>query len=656
MTRSTRSLLVFVCCAAGCSSNPNKHDTPVITVDTGVDANVDANANDAATPILPDRCTSGTFWTAGRKAFTNATDATNLTALDAEGVRILTVDVDGDGFSDLFIRKTGATSDDFTGTRATWLLHNKGDGTFEDVTQASGLVRGRFSPSADIGRPVEVAAFADVDNDGDLDAITAFSNDGSNPEGAEIMWNEGDGTFSLGPLDEPFRRAGEATSVSGLTWVDVDRDGRVDLWMGQGAVANQPLSDQLFMQQSDGTFVNATADRGVQTEDWTLAALNAGRAHTNAWSTAACDLDGDGNPELLAASYGRAPNKLFWNKGTTFENVSVASGYAFDQRTDWTDNESARCWCTLHPTDEDCAGVPAPRLIACNTDADAFRWNHSTDREPYRLGGNSGTTVCGDVDNDGDLDLLTTEIVHWDVGSSADPSELLYNDGASPPAFDRPGNDVTGLTRTHGQTWDDGDITGALFDFDNDGRLDVYIGSTDYGGTRALLYHQKVDGTFEAVPITDGIDHTSAHGVAVADYDHDGDLDIVLGHSRFRCSTGDHCYDSAHARYFQNEIGQDGNWVQLDLEGGDGSNRAAIGARVTVEADGVLQVREVGGGHGHYGIQHDLVQQVGLGASCTAKVTIRWPDADLTEQTFQVQSGYRYHVRQGAAPEPTNAE
>jgi enediyne biosynthesis protein E4 len=50
----------------------------------------------------------------------------------------------------------------------------------------------------------------------------------------------------------------------------------------------------------------------------------------------------------------------------------------------------------------------------------------------------------------------------------------------------------------------------------------------------------------------------------------------------------------------------------------------------------MIQVREVEGGHGHYGIQHPLRQHFGLGASCTAKVTVRWPDAALTTETFEL--------------------
>ena len=112
-----------------------------------------------------------------------------------------------------------------------------------------------------------------------------------------------------------------------------------------------------------------------------------------AWAGAACDLNRDGWPELLAASYGRAPNHLWLNEGGEFVNQSVASGFAFDDRIDWSDNESARCFCKLHPDEEDCAGVPAPALTACSSDADILRWDHDYDREPFRLGGNSGTTV-----------------------------------------------------------------------------------------------------------------------------------------------------------------------------------------------------------------------------------------------------------------------
>ncbi|HQP38721.1 MAG TPA: ASPIC/UnbV domain-containing protein, partial [Polyangiaceae bacterium] len=81
-----------------------------------------------------------------------------------------------------------------------------------------------------------------------------------------------------------------------------------------------------------------------------------------------------------------------------------------------------------------------------------------------------------------------------------------------------------------------------------------------------------------------------------------------------------------------------------------GTNRAAIGARVTVKAGGVTQTRDVGGGHGHFGAQDDLALHFGLGAECTAEVTIRWPDASLTTETFTLPAGHRFAIAQGGKP------
>ncbi len=623
-------------------------------------------------PGLEPICNAGTRWSPGTKAFEERAAAWGLATV--EGTRISTVDYDGDGWSDLLVRRGGDLPDGFFApepccadqscaegvscpVRRTWLLRNKGDKTFEDTTLASNLLVNRSEPNPEIGRPGSIYAFGDIDNDGDLDAYVGKTDNPNDPpsvETSEILLNNGDGTFALGPASSGVRVAsGDAPAAA--VFVDADRNGVLDLWVPQ-SLNLQPKQDKLYGGDGLGGFADVTLALGLGTSGWiVLGDLNEGRAHTVAWSGLACDLNGDGNAELLSASYGRAPNHLWQHVGDAlaplYENRSVVSGYAFDARVDWSDNESARCHCQLHPADPDCAGVPPPMYIACNTDADAFRWNHATDRNPYRLGGNSGATMCGDVDNDGDMDLLTTEIVHWDVGSSSDPSELLLNSGEPDVRFDRPGNEATGLVRVHDRVdWNDGDISGSLFDFDNDGWLDVYIGSTDYPGAVGLLFHNRGDGTFEAVPLADGIDHHRSHGSAVADYDHDGDLDIVVGHSRARCEAD--CYPTGEVRLFENVM-PTGNWLAVSLEGGPGSNRSAIGARVTVVAeDGTIQTKEVGGGHGHYGAQDDLTLHFGLGSACRAEVTVRWPDAALTSETASLVSGYRFRWVQGSAPEP----
>ena len=625
-----------------------------------------------ASVVLEPVCTSGTRWTPGTSIFTEVTSAWGLDGV--VGNRISTVDFDGDGWADLVVRRSAEGPDDFwqadpccaaktcpddfaCPVRRTWLLRNTGNGAFEDVTLSSGIIANRTETAADIYRPGSVYAFGDVDNDGDLDAYVGKADNSEEPslETSELMVNQGDGTFSLGPAESAIRvAAGDAPAAA--SFVDFDRNGLVDLWVPQSH-ALQPRQDKLYW--NDGSlFIDVTASVGLTTNSWVgLDDLDNALSHTVAWSGAACDLNDDGLPELLSASYGRAPNHLWQASGElsaiTWANRSIDSGYAFDHRTDWSDNESARCHCQLNPTDTDCAGVPPPEYIPCNSQADVFRWNHQTDRNPFRLGGNSGATRCADVNNDGQLDLLTTEIVHWDVGTSSDPSELLFNSGEPDVRFERPGNEVTGLVREHTiVSWNDGDISGAIFDFDNDGWPDVYIGSTDYPEAKGQLYHQLAPEQFEKVPYVDGIEHNRSHGTAVADFDHDGDLDIVVGNSRARCGGSTDCYPTANLRMFSNSLAQAGNWFQIALEGGAGSNRSAIGARVTVvAADGTTQTQEVGGGHGHYGAQHDLTLHFGLGTACSAQVTIRWPDAALSTDTYELVSGYRYRWLQGQPPE-----
>jgi hypothetical protein len=617
-------------------------------------------------------CSDGMRWQPGTPIYQEVASSWGLDGV--EGTRISAVDFDGDGWTDLVVRRGGDVADEFfapdpccaAGTcamgfdcpvRQTWLLRNSQNGSFEDVTLGSGIIQNRLEPNPDLGRPGSVYAFGDVDNDGDLDAYVGKTYDSAMPslETSELLLNDGDGTFSLGPAESGLRLA-TGDGPAGAAFVDFDRNGLLDVWVPQ-SVGLGPRQDHLYWGDGAGLFFDASGPTAMLTESWVaLDDLNEGRAHTVAWSALACDLNDDGNPELLAASYGRAPSHLWQATGEAYAisyvNRSVASGYAFDERVDWSDNESARCHCQLHPSDEDCAGVPPPMYIACASDADVFRWNHATDRQPYRLGGNGGATMCRDIDNDGDMDLLTSEIVHWDVGQSSDPSEILFNSGESDVRFERPGNDVTGLTREHTiVSWNDGDITGAIFDFDNDGWPDVYIGSTDYPEAKGLLFHQLAPGVFESVSAADGFEQNRSHGIAVADFDRDGDLDLVIGHSRARCSGSTDCYPTSQIRLFSNMLGQDGNWLQISLEGAPGSNRSAIGARVTVAAeDGTTQTQEVGGGHGHYGAQDDLVLHFGLGTACRAQVTVRWPDAALTTETFELVSGYRYRWLQATEP------
>ncbi|MCB9543469.1 MAG: CRTAC1 family protein [Myxococcales bacterium] len=677
--------LVTLCALPlGCTDDGGGDEPPVIIIggDAALDGGHDGDTPDAAEPDLgpeepgvdrvraPDVapvCNPGTLYTAGTALFAERTEEWGLAAIAVQGTRLSVGDVDGDGRADVFVRRGGRNSDLLTGDdtrrRHHWLLRNTGDG-FEDITEASGVLAVRGDYPLPVGRPVDVAAFADVDNDGDLDLYTGV--DVRDPvmigegdaafavaERSELMLNDGSGVFTLLGASHPLRRTNANDIPSGAAFVDFDRDGDIDLWMSQGGLG-APVQDRLWRGDGAGDFTDVTRLAGLETMLWQETdPINQGLAHTTAWSAAACDLNGDGAPELLAASYGRAPNHLWQASGTgggvRYTNRSVASGYAYDDDYTWEDNQFARCYCAANRAAEGCADVPAS-LLVCNQD----NWRHELDRQPFRLGGNSGATLCVDLNNDGALDLYTTEIRHWWAGMGADASEVLQNTGEPDVRFERPGREVVGNTLDHaGVSWDEGHISATWLDVDNDGRHEVYVGGTDYAGNRGLLYHNISpwggDIRFAPVPTRDFFEHNRSHGMAVADFDRDGDLDLLLGHSRARCDAAapNDCYPTMQVRAFENIYGQDGNWLQVDLVGGQGTNRAAIGARVEVATPAGVQVQEVGGGYGHFGAQDDRVLHFGLGPACDATVTVRWPDGTLSRERARLVSGHRYRWTQG---------
>jgi hypothetical protein len=664
------TLIVLSACSSGGSAPCAAGETCLpLDTDGGQDAahgDVSADGGDGTgdgSGALPEpRCGTADGWTPGAALFREVTDEWGLEGV--VGTTISVGDIDADGYPDVFVRDSAARWNDHgpEGNRAVWLLRNTGSG-FEDVTASSG-VEDRRAFDATRGRPIGVVAFADVDNDGDLDVYTGadtFDLTASANETSELMLNSGEGTFFFTSPDSALRRPGAADSPASASFTDVDRDGVVDLWVPQQEYTDPDAGhtipqDQLYRGLGDGRFDNATEVLGLTTEAWSdVAVINAGGAHSRAWSATACDLNDDGTPELLAAAYGRSPNHL-WESvaleagGFEWRNRSVASGYAFDDDRSWQDNEFAKCFCEANREADGCADVSAPR-VSCPTPAN---WRHDTDREAYRLGGNSGTTVCADLDNDGDLDLLTTEIKHWWAGDGADESTVLWNTGEAEVRFERRPRAETGLEVPHpsAPSWDEGHISATVLDVDNDGWPDIYIGGSEYAGNEGLLYRQRTPGVFELLGESSGLQHNRSLGVAAADFDRDGDLDLIVGHSRARCDASgpNDCYPTRQVRLFENVFGQDRGWVQLRLEGGEGSNRAAIGARVTVTAGGVTQTQEVGGGYGRSGAQNDLLLHFGLGDACDARVEVRWPDADLSTQTFDVVAGHRFHVVQGQPP------
>ena len=598
-------------------------------------------------------CEIGETWEPGISAFRDRTEEWGLVGIQAS--RLNVADIDGDGWPDLLVRNgSGPETFEEGESQSRWVLRNNRAGGFEDVSESSGLLG---------EQPGSVFAAGDVDNDGDLDVFIGTSR--TDPGSADtlpsaLMLNRGDGTFerSDDAGDLPFSEV--VSNPAGASFVDFDLDGALDLWVSQYHADSVGLQDRLVQGDGYGSFLDVTELRGLTTEPWSaLRHLNKAKAHSWAWGATACDLNNDGLPELMANSYGRMPNHL-WRAEledgqVNYVNASVDSAYAYDHRDDWTQDLSAQCYCRDHPSAEDCDTAPDPEPEGiCESLANAFgenyRWDDNYGREPFRLGGNSGATACGDLDNDGYADLVTSEIVHWDVGEPSDPSEILFNSGDPDVVFERPGNEVTGLTREDENSgWDHGDMSNALLDFDNDGWLDIYIGASDYAGNFGLLYHQENPGDYLRLETGDYFKRYRSHGVVAADFDQDGDQDLVVGHSLMRCS-GNECEDIAQIRFFENIVGQEMGWIQLDLEGTGGSNAGAVGARVEVTSGGITQSRQVTGGHGHFGSQEDASLHFGIGEACAAQVTVHWPDAERSVQTFTLETGQRYRLVQGEAP------
>src|SRR5262249_39272902 len=148
---------------------------------------------------------------------------------------------------------------------------------------------------------------------------------------------------------------------------------------------------------------------------------------------------------------------------------------------------------------------------------DGRGWFPGQSDQPWRLGGNNYSLVCGDVDNDGDMDIMTSTIRHADVGSVSDPSELCINN--TPPGmplmkFSRPGGMATGIDRSKaevGFNWNMGDLTAQMVDVDNDGLKDVYICSSDYPGDHGWLFRQKPDHKFEDATTASKLGQKEAH-------------------------------------------------------------------------------------------------------------------------------------------------
>jgi hypothetical protein len=513
--------------------------------------------------------------------------------------RLAFADIDGDGFDDIVMHSLWPNA--ANGVPFEHLVfHNNGDGTFADVSDHSGL------------RDIQAGffAFADVDDDGDQDVYAGLDLPGLGDSRSGVLLNDGSGVFT--PLAESGVAAASSTAA-GAVFGDFDGDGHVDLYVGNGGTS-YGAADQLYLGTGDGTF----------TED-TSALESPPSQPTN--GIVACDYDDDGDLDIFASNYGvsvaNGHDTLWENDAGRFKNVATDRGF------------SSLVTGNYYLSENGYIDDPEPGVDAATA-----------------IGGNGFGIDCADIDGDGHLDIFQTNISHADLEYSrqwSDPSQLLLNSGPD-------GNYAfANAFRERGVPFNEGDIDGAILDFDNDGRLDLSVSREDKYEARYPdeeqhgwfgLMRQSTDGQFTSHTLNGGINNTSvvtpwgrmkrAQNHAWSDIDHDGDLDLLVGGR-----------DQGGGRpnfLFRNDLGQDNRWIAIDLVG-DGSavHRDAFGARITFDWGEIKQVREKKSARGTYNSEDTRWQHIGLGDSdCDFTVTVRWPNGTTVELDPNLLGEERY--------------
>jgi len=489
--------------------------------------------------------------------------------LESTGSGAAFIDYDGDGYLDVYLVNAWALDEEPSSVRQKGrnrLFHNTRAGRFEDVTDAAGV--------GDDGWGSGVCA-GDYDGDGRMDLYV--TNFGPN----RLYRARGDGTF-----EQVAERAGVAEPGwgAGATFFDADGDGDLDLyvvnyidctmddvltarrsnkWRDLAKVMAGPFGmrggrDRYYRNNGDGTFGDATEESGLTdlAEGYGLGVL-------------ASDLDNDGDVDLYVANDSN-PNFLYRNDGGgKFTEVGMWSGAGFSGEGE------AQAGMGVDAADYDGDGLQ-----------DIFVSNFA--RDNCTLYRNEDELFFEDVSAAAGIKQITFAPLSWgcaffDVDHDTDNDIFVVNGHIYPQVDQFP---------EFGEHYRQLPI---LFRNDNRRFTDV----------------SRHAGPGLQIPI-------SARGLAVGDYDNDGDLDILV--------TG---IDSAPMLLRNDSIGLE-HWLEIRVLDARGS--AAVNAFASVTADGVRQVREVRSGS-TYQSQNSLVMHFGLGSATKVdKLTVRWPDGTVTER------------------------
>ncbi len=427
-------------------------------------------------------------------------------------------------------------------SRIAWGDYN-GDG-FQDM-----LLDGRRLFKNENGR-----SFRDVTAEAFPDTIRAngglwgdFNGDG-NPDiitkDPEAVWLNNKGIFrkvsGKGAISD------NGVSTEGMGIADFNKDGHLDIYFANYENNYVFEKDLIYFGTGEGKFRDTTESSGIIPPDGKNRAgrgVNAG------------DFNNDGNADIYVSNYRLTENFLFKNDGLGyFKNTAAEYGVAGVETEGW--------------------------------------WGHTIGSE------------WGDIDNDGDLDLITANLAHPRYIDISDMTMLYENRLNEMQGFkDIRSEAGIKFEETHSEP--------AFGDLDNDGYLDLYINCV-YEGRRSFLYMNNGNKTFRDVTYLSGTRHYNGWGVAFADIDNDGDLDILSAGGKIQLLI--------------NETPNPGNWLEVKVKGNSHSD--AIGTRLKLYNENISLIREIQGGKGSTN-QHSLVQHFGLGKEDSGfTLEIRFPSGE----------------------------
>jgi tetratricopeptide (TPR) repeat protein len=533
-------------------------------------------------------------------------------------------DVDNDGFDDLYVCQPAGLPNR--------LYRNRGDGTFEDITEASGL--GILDNTA-------CALFADYNNDGRQDVVIVRAN------GPLLFRNEGGAKFRRRPDAFQFANPPRGT-FTGAAVADYDRDGWLDIYFClylyyQGTdqykypapyydAENGPPN---FMMRNnrDGSFRDVTAETG-------LSQNNTRYSFCCGWN----DFNGDGWPDLYVVNdFGR--KNLYRNNGDgTFTDVAADAGVediGAGMSVCWLDyhNDGAEdlyvgnMWTAagLRVSEQEIFKKDSPPGIRAlyrkhamgnslfrneSSRGNGGAFENMTESAGVGIGRWAWSSDAFDFDHDGFPDLYITN------GMVSGPSRQDLNSFfwrqvvANSPDEAKPADDYE-------QGWS------AINEL-------IRADGTWSGYERNVFYANNRDGTFSDVSGAVGLDFIEdGRAFAVADFDHDGRQEIFLKNR-----------NAPQLRVLKNEIESLPPSIVFMLRGTK-SNRDAIGAVVTVETEFGRQGRMLQAGSGFLS-QHSKEIFFGLGESKAAvRATIRWPSG-LMQKFNGLPPNHRIWIEEGA--------